>query len=61
MRGKDPDYNPFERDMASRPVVEVCRRIRDRHPRTFIVEQARPCGKYGPCMGWLLRLRLLKC
>ena len=32
-------YDPFGADPLSRPVVECCRHIRDRKPKTFVLEQ----------------------
>lgn len=40
MRRQKEDYHPFRDDPGARPTVEACRHIRDRKPKTFLLEQA---------------------
>ena len=37
---RDGGYDPFQHDPLCRPVLECCRHIRKRKPKTFLLEEA---------------------
>ena len=49
---KQPEYHPFVNDVNAQPVREVAIHIRDKQPKCFAIEEARPvvgCCDFVPC------------
>lgn len=38
---REKGYSPFSTDPLARPILECCRHVRDRKPKTFVIEEAR--------------------